>query len=116
MAFEFDVLSLVNLENQIDEMQKKIKILKTDHKDISGRVLAYMQDQNNFKCETPTMNFLVRESVGVQSLSMAMLKEVFENYFPRHPDISEGLLTAIAEHRKKDQQKKFRLKKIKRRV
>jgi hypothetical protein len=121
MAASADVQNQVHalryetLDLKLQELAAQVKLLKKEQTGIAKSMLQYCLDNDKDKISTESMNLLVSQSVGQASLSVPLLRKVFESFFPRRPDIAEKLLAAVQQYRKESVPDRVRLKRVMRR-
>ena len=113
--FESRVSEFIDIENRLKTITDEAKELRRMQKDLSNHIIKFMKEADKTKCETADMNLLLSHNSTQLSLSVPMLKIVFQEYFPGRNDICEGLMAAIVEYRKKHANSGIRIKKIRRR-
>ena len=112
--FETNVVSLLDLDDKIEEKAKELTALRKKHGEVNAVVLKYMIDANKKKCETSSANFVVSHSVGQASLSIPVIKRVMLNMFDAQT--TEIFLQKLAKERQECVDKRVRLKKIKKKT
>lgn len=115
-AFERDVSRYVDLDARIAALSEEMKELKRQHKDVTSVILTYMKDHSVKKCDTDVLSLSVCETVGQASLSVPLLKKVFDSFFVKRPELGDKLLKAIQEHRRDASSSRTRLKRVKKRA
>lgn len=101
---------ILSLDEKIVELQKQIKMLKDEHKDITKTVTVFL-DNNNVHCELDEYKFTVSHTVGQASLSVPLIKKVCDSLFK--PEATEKFLEKLAEYRRTTVDERVRLKKMK---
>ena len=116
-AFDHDVKTYATLEEQIAALSNQVKTLKKQQQTIGTGIVRYMQEHEVDKCDIDDspIRLSLCESVGQSSLSIPLLKTVFDQFFARKPEISARLIDAIQLYRKESAGIRTRLKKIKKR-
>jgi hypothetical protein len=105
-----NIVRILSLDEKIDELNKQMKVLKIEHKELTVCVTNYL-DHNNQKCSIDDIQFTVSRSVGQASLSVPLIKRVCDSLFK--PEATEKFLQKLAEHRRTTVDERVRLKKVK---
>jgi hypothetical protein len=113
--FESKVCDFIDIEDRLKAISDEAKQLRKVQKELTTHIIKFMKDVEKTRCETPSMNLLLSHNTTQATLSVPMLKTVFEEYFPGRQDISDGLISAIAEYRRLHAHSGIRLKKVRQR-
>ena len=113
VKFETEVAEYVTIDEQLAALSVQVRELKQKQKTLSTNIVSFMQTENVKRCYAEHVSFSVSETVGQASLSIPLLRTVFENFFSRRSDVTEKLIEAIQKHRKDSAGTRIRLKKSK---
>lgn len=105
------VTDFITLDDAIKEQSAKLTALRKKQREIGPVIIKFLQENSMTRCDTPTRNLLLREETTQKSLSVPLLREVF-NYYFGNSTRAEELLQAIAAHRKADNGARWRLKRV----
>ena len=101
----------VLLDDQIAEAAAVLSALRKQHVEASRVIIQYLQEHEMERCATPTRNLLLRHETAQKSITMPLLREVFQRYFGNSAR-GEELLQFLQEYRKQDKASRWRLKRV----
>lgn len=118
MVSELDtrMLRYEAIDVQLRALMDKVKVLKQEQKSVGSHLMTDMQNLKIAKVLGNKINITLSVSVAQKSMTMDLLKDVFEESFPGRPEITTRLLEAIKRKRKDGAGERTRLKRIKKRT